>query len=267
MAPVVPEQTLSSVRRTARSEPLNRRRLKQKSQVRRVSRVSPGFSLASGPGLLNSRRVPKWVKTIVAVLLLPLCLGATGALVRVLRASGGADTAWVAMLAGAACWLVIVLLLPRPMLVYVFGHELTHALWAWLFGGRVKKFKATPDGGHVVVSKTNFFIALAPYFFPLYAAIAVALFTVGHLAWNWKNYLVWFHLLVGAAYSFHVTLTWHVLKTRQTDITSQGYLFSAVIIFLGNALVLLLGLPLLTDRVDLPKMLGWWFDATGEVMR
>src|SRR6266545_4679279 len=109
MAPVVPEQTLSSVRRTARSEPLNRRRLKQKSQVRRVS---PGFSLASGPGLLNSRRVPKWVKTIVAVLLLPLCLGATGALVRVLRASGGADTAWVAMLAGAACWLVIVLLLP-----------------------------------------------------------------------------------------------------------------------------------------------------------
>ena len=89
----------------------------------------------------------------------------------------------------------------------------------------MKNFKATSDGGHVVVDKTNFLIALAPYFFPLYAVMVVAVFAVGHLVWNWKHYLVWFHLLVGAAYAFHVTLTAHVLKTRQSDITSQGYLF------------------------------------------
>jgi len=210
--------------------------------------------------------MPKWVKMILAILLLPVCLGAGQTLWRVMRACGGADITLVPILAGAACWLVIYLLLPKPMWIYVFGHELTHALWAWLFGGSVQRFKATPDGGHVVVSKTNFFIALAPYFFPLYAAIVVALFTVGHLAWNWKNYLVWFHLLVGAAYSFHVTLTSHILKTRQSDITSQGYLFSAVVIFLGNALVLLIGIPLLTARVDLLKVLGWWLDSTGEVL-
>ena len=95
--------------------------------------------------------MPKWVKRIIAVLLLPLCIGATRALGMVLRASGSADTVWVAMLAGAACWLVIFLLLPKPMLIYVFGHELTHALWTWLFGGRVRKFKATSAGGHVVI--------------------------------------------------------------------------------------------------------------------
>src|SRR5438093_4529543 len=99
----------------------------------------------------------------------------------VLRASGGADTTWVPALAGAACWVVIYLLLPRPMWIYVFGHELTHALWVWLFGGSVKKFKATSSGGHVVVDKTNFLISLAPYFFPLYAAMVVAFFAVGHL--------------------------------------------------------------------------------------
>src|SRR5204862_3957731 len=108
----------------------------------------------------------KWVKTIIGVLLLPVCLGATWALELVLRASGNADTVWVPMMAGAACWLVIFLLLPKPMWVYVFGHELTHALWTWLFGGRVRKFKATSEGGHVVVSKNNFLITLAPYFFP-----------------------------------------------------------------------------------------------------
>ena len=210
--------------------------------------------------------MPKWVKVILAILLLPVCIGAGQTLWMVMRACGGADITLVPTLAGAACWVVIYLLLPKPMWIYVFGHELTHALWAWLFGGSVKKFKATPDGGHVVISKTNFLIALAPYFFPLYAAIVVALFAVGHLAWNWKNYLVWFHLLVGGAYSFHVTLTSHILKTRQSDITSQGYLFSAVVIFLGNALVLLIGIPLLTARVDLLKVLGWWLDSTGEVL-
>src|SRR5438876_7973623 len=65
-----------------------------------------GFCLASDRSLLNSRRVRKWVKTLIAVLLLPLSIGATRALVRVLRDSGGADAVWVAMLAGAACWLV-----------------------------------------------------------------------------------------------------------------------------------------------------------------
>src|SRR5438876_6956431 len=53
-----------------------------------------GFCLASDRSLLNSRRVRKWVKTLIAVLLLPLSIGATRALVRVLRDSGGADAVW-----------------------------------------------------------------------------------------------------------------------------------------------------------------------------
>ncbi|HTB83214.1 MAG TPA: hypothetical protein VK742_06130 [Candidatus Sulfotelmatobacter sp.] len=211
--------------------------------------------------------MPKWIKLIIAILLLPACIGAARALWLVLRSTYGADTVWIPLLAGAACWVVIFLMLPKPMWIYVLGHELTHALWVWLFGGQVKKMKVTSKGGHVHISKTNFVIALAPYFFPLYAVIVILVFAIGHLIWNWHGYLVYFYLVVGAAYAFHVSLTFHVLQTQQSDITSQGYLFSAVVIFLGNVLVLLFGIPLLTAKVGIFNSLGWWGESTGMVFQ
>jgi hypothetical protein len=152
------------------------------------------------------------------------------------------------------------------MRAYVFGHELTHVLWTWLFGGRVKRFKASATGGHVVVTRINFLITLSPYFFPLYAVLVVLVLAVGSLFWSWWPYRVWFLLLLGAAYAFHVTLTWHALQTEQTDITDQGYLFSAVVIWLGNLSVLLLGLPLLT-QVRHRAVLAWCVEGTADVFR
>ncbi len=211
--------------------------------------------------------MPKWIKFVLALLLLPVCAGAARALWLVLRACGDADTTWVPFLGGALCWLVIFVWLPKPMWIYVLGHELTHALWTWLFGGEVKRMKVTSRGGHVVISKTNFVITLAPYFFPLYAVLVVGVFALGNVIWHWPGCLPWFHLCVGAAYAFHVTLTWHTLRTRQSDITSQGYWFSAVVIFLGNVCVLLFGVPLLTRQVSVWQSLCWWADSTGLALR
>jgi hypothetical protein len=205
--------------------------------------------------------VLKWFKFIIALCLLPFCYGSVVALWRVLEASGNADAIWVPFLAGAACWLVIFLLLPKPMWVYVLGHEMTHAVWTWVFGGKVTAFRASSSGGHVKVSKVNFVIALAPYFFPFYAVLLVLVFVLGQWLWGWQRYAVWFHLLLGAAYSFHLTLTFHILRSRQSDIVSQGYLFSAVVIFLGNATVLILGLPLLMG-LDPVNALSWWWQST-----
>lgn len=203
---------------------------------------------------------------ILGLLLLPVCVGAGWTLVLIFQASGHADTIWVAMVSGAICWIIIYWLLPKPMWIYVFGHELTHALWAWAMGGKVKKFKASSRGGHVIVTKSNFLIALAPYFFPIYAILVVAMFCLGHWIWNWKAYAAWFHLLLGAAYAFHVTLTWHILKHEQSDISDQGYIFSSVIIFLGNVMVLLLGIPMLASQVTVGTALRWWGERTMEVL-
>ena len=95
--------------------------------------VRPGLQSAKWllfrPRLCFTPPVPKWCKTILAILLLPACAGAVAALGQLLRAAGGADRTWVPFLAGAACWITVFLLLPKPMRLYVFGHELTHALW------------------------------------------------------------------------------------------------------------------------------------------
>jgi len=97
--------------------------------------------------------------------------------------------------------------------------------------------------------------------------LVVAVFLAGHALWNWRHYVVWFHLLLGAAYAFHVTLNWHILKHSQTDISDQGYLFSTVIIFLGNVALLLVGIPLLVSKVGILTALGWWLECTSETVR
>jgi len=117
-----------------------------------------------------------------------------------------------------------------------------------------------------VATKSNFVIVLAPYFFPFYAVLLVLVCLGCDLFGVWRAaYAPWYHVLLGAAYAFHVTLTWHILKTRQTDITSQGYVFSAVVIFLGNAAVLMIGAPLLARR-GLPQSFGIWLRCVGDVL-
>lgn len=206
------------------------------------------------------------MKMIIGLLLLPVCLGAGAAVWRMLRLSGTADTTWVPLVAGGICWGVVYLLLPRPMWIYVAGHELTHVVWTWLCGGRVRKMRVSSTGGHVVVSKANFIIALAPYFFPFYAVLVMGVFTIARLAVPWSRLQVWFLLLLGAAYAFHVTLTGHVLKTRQSDISEHGYIFSAAIVLLGNLLILLVTIPLLTSNPTLPEALAWCWEATVRVV-
>ncbi|MCD6050215.1 MAG: hypothetical protein K0Q55_1618 [Verrucomicrobia bacterium] len=209
--------------------------------------------------------MPKWMKFLIALLLIPFCIGTTQALWRVIQAAGASQNFWVAFFAGVLCWIVVFLLLPRPMWLYVVGHEMTHAIWTWVFGGRVKKMKVTSKGGHVIITKSNFVISLAPYFFPFYAFLLLVVFGTGHLIWDWSKYWVVFHLFLGMAYAFHVTLTIHVLQTEQSDITEHGYLFSIVIIYLGNVLLPLLSLPLLTENMGLARAIGLCFRLTGDV--
>lgn len=205
-------------------------------------------------------------RVLLGLALLPWCVGATWALLGVIRAAGSAATFWVALFGGAASWLVIFLLLPKPLWIYVVGHELTHALWAWMFGGRVKSLRASARGGQVVVTRSNTLIILAPYFFPLYAVMWTLAWAVGRWLFQGEGALPWFHYGLGLTYAFHVTLTAYILRIRQPDIAAEGWFLSAVVIWLGNVLVLLVTLPLLTQRVTLFTALRWMSERTGRFL-
>lgn len=211
--------------------------------------------------------MPKWVKFLIGLALLPVCFATGKVLGGLLIHAGPADFVWVPMLAGAAAWLTIFFLMPKPMWLYVFGHELTHAVWTLAFGGAVKKFKAGSKGGHVIITKTNCLITLAPYFFPLYAILVVFIYVIGNVIWDWYAYRTWFHVLLGAAYAFHITLTCHIMRSEQSDITSQGWLFSLVLIFLGNACVLLIAIPPLFGSGHILTAFGDVAVQTGGILR
>ncbi len=206
----------------------------------------------------------KLFKIVVGIFLLPVCVGAVLTLWEVISKSGKAESIWITVLSGAVVWVLIYIFLPKPIWIYVFGHELTHAIWSWIFGGHLKKMKVSSDGGHVLITKSNFLTSLAPYFFPIYVVFLVVIFAVGSIFWNWNQYVLLFYFLIGVMYAFHITLTSHVLKTEQSDIKNEGYIFGGVIIFLGNMLVLLIGIPLLT-KMNMQNALNLWLNNSMQV--
>lgn len=198
----------------------------------------------------------KFIKMLVGLGLIPFCWAASMAVYKLYQASvaSAATAGWEswALPAGFVAWVAVFFLLPRPMRTYVLGHELTHALWAVLMGGRVGKMKVGKSGGHVELSKTNFIITLAPYFFPFYTVLVIAAYYLASLWLDVEPYRSWWLCAVGFTWSFHLTFTVHVLAQRQPDVQEHGRLFSHVAIYAANVLVLGLWMVL----VGSPELAG-----------
>jgi hypothetical protein len=178
--------------------------------------------------------VKRIIKILLGIVLIPLCAGFTWQLVALLFTSAYKTEIPYYFLAGVFLYLTVHLLFRKPIFSYVLAHELTHALFAVLSGGSIKSLQAGVRGGKVIVTKSNFLITLAPYFFPLYAAIAVVLYGAALSARAVTfatNALI---ILSGAAYMFHLALTFIFLHEDQSDIIEQGALFSYPLIYLFN---------------------------------
>jgi hypothetical protein len=206
--------------------------------------------LRAGGAATRPLTVPTWwVNTIVAIFLLPVAGLLTQTLFTSFHRAAAQHAFWATeefwfFSLGAIVWVLTffgsiwVSGEPRPVRVYVFGHELTHAIWVWAMGGRVTQFKVRREGGYIVTDRHNFWIALAPYFYPVYSIAVIFLYGVVSLFYNLAPYTSVLFGLLGLTWAFHLSFTLWMIPKGQSDLSYHGTIFSLVIIYLMNVLVL-----------------------------
>jgi len=205
----------------------------------------------------------KFLKLLIGFLFLPLCWAASRTLFFLLQSIPSESSGWTGW-AVPIGFLISVLgffILPQAFRTYVLGHELTHALWALLMGAKVGKMKVGKEGGHVELSKSNFIISLAPYFFPFYTGIVIALWYGVGFFFDVTPYESWWLGVVGLTWGFHVTFTVYMLSQRQPDVQENGRLFSYVIIYLANLFFVALWMVL----IGTPTFAGTWEHLVPEI--
>jgi len=219
----------------------------------------------------------RWVKFVFGIFLLPLCAILTQTFFTAFARAAVTQHLWTAapfwfFSLGAVLWLIAFAGLPRPILLYVFGHELTHAVWVWLMGGRVSRFRVGRDGGHILTNRTNFWIALAPYFFPFYSILAIAIYGVLSIFYNVQPYGRVLYAVIGATWAFHLTFTVWMIPKNQTDLRDHGTFFSLVVIYLLNLVLLCVMLIIASPHItfvsfgaDLAKNIGNFSQWVGDL--
>ena len=241
--------TLAATKRRSTTNRAKRKPDRGRKIVRNVARTTR-FVPASDPLVVPTR----WVKFVFAIFLLPACAILSQTFFTVFAHATVTQRLWAGeefwfFSLGAVLWLIAFVGLPRPIVIYVFGHELTHALWVLLLGGRVSRFRVGRDGGHVVTDRNNFWIALAPYFFPLYSILAIATYGVLSLFLDTQPYGRLLYAVIGATWAFHFTFTCWMIPKNQTDLSDQGTFFSLVVIYLMNLILLSVMLVLASPQI------------------
>lgn len=181
----------------------------------------------------------------IGLLLLPFGIGATFAFVKIVAGVVVLTKEHYYFLAGFGGYFLTHILLYKPLSMYVFGHEFTHVLWTFMFGGNIKSMKVSSRGGHVVVTKSNFLINLAPYFFPIYTFFVFLIYWLFSYMFYVEKYFAVFLFLIGFSLAFHLALTFFAIRQRQSDIHEIGYVFSLSFIYVVNIFVVMLVLKMI----------------------
>ena len=183
----------------------------------------------------------KPLKFLVGLLLLPPCVAISQALWALVMAIHPESelilpTPAIALLAGFGVWILLYYTLPRPVRSYILAHELTHVIWGALMGASIFSIEVHRDHGAVELSKNNFVITLAPYFFPLYTVLAISAYYGLGLFFDVEKYHLFWLAAVGFTWGFHFTFTLSALMQHQTDIHDHGMLVSYAVIYICNVL-------------------------------
>lgn len=200
----------------------------------------------------NRGRIKRFLLFLCGLIILPAIAGSARAVYDMVPAAFSSEPPFVApaplaLIIGYVVWTLIFFFLPPSIKMYIWGHELTHAIWGLLTGSKVGKIKVSERGGYVNLTNPGIFTTLAPYFVPFYMLVVLLLRWIAGLFVDMGPYSLCWLVLIGAAYGFHVTYTIRSLAEHQPDIKEFGHLISYAIILLFNILIFGYGIVAVTD--------------------
>jgi hypothetical protein len=198
----------------------------------------------------------RYGQNLLGLVLFPLCISTTVAFLQEVIKKAGWTYNMAYFFLVAAVYLLIHLFFHEPIVAYVTGHELTHALWGFLFGAKIKKMKVGKSGGSVSMTKSNFLVSLAPYVFPIYTFLIMGLYFILNFFWPEIGMASATIFLIGFTLSFHVVLSLYAVRIRQSDLQPAGFLLSTVLIYLANLFVLGIIFTLISQRISLGSFLS-----------
>ena len=194
---------------------------------------------AVATGVLPGQVPKRWVKFIAGIFLLFPCAALTLAFfnLSVESAKGGefSSVREMAWFGWSALFALVWFFGFKPLVIlYVLGHELTHAALVWLHGGRVHNFRAAWTGGHIVTDKANTWIVLAPYFVPFYTLAWLAAYGTAMLLPGVEASPGILYAGIGFTWTLHLAFTIQMVLKGQPDLEYGGVFFSAAFIYLAN---------------------------------
>jgi len=174
------------------------------------------------------------IRLFFGLALIPLSIGYSVAFYSLLIGLKQVRGPELSILLGITAYLTFHALVGPPNRIYVFGHELMHALATWVSGGAVKGFQAGEKSGAVQTDRVSGFIALAPYLVPVYSVFWILSFGAAKLFRDISSWMTWFFLGLGFTLALHLVFTVNVLKQKQTDLEVAGPLLSLGVIYWVN---------------------------------
>ncbi len=179
----------------------------------------------------------KTFRFIVSILLFPACVACTLSFYSGIMSIKTVSESGLVFILGALSYSVLHLLLFKLDLLYVFGHELMHAVAALFSGRKVIGMKVSTTEAGVRTTTPNLFVALAPYLLPGYTIFIALAYFLSSFFMDVTRFSGLFVFIAGFTLMFHLAYTAESIRSKQSDLLRSGYFFSMSLIYIVNLLI------------------------------
>jgi hypothetical protein len=206
----------------------------------------------------------------LGLFLIPLCFITVITLIRETGEDRILETIWystnlVCFVAGVVLmlsWFLLGIANDQLLYLYVLGHEMTHAMFVYVCGGRISAIHFSTEGGYVMTNKSNILIALSPYFIPFWSAVIISLHGFISLWANIPAGGLILTGLIGFTWTFHIVWTVWMIPKDQPDLKENGTFLSLMLIIFANLILFSLILCATSREVQLLSFVFEWWNTT-----